>query len=87
MTSDELLDTVLALGVQVLELMHGRELLHVQPVRGDYVCRVAGEKEREGEQERERERENRRQRGRDNKRREVEKEQEMRGRDNKREER
>jgi hypothetical protein len=68
-TSDELLDTVLALGVQVLELMHGRELLHVQPVRGDYVCGVVGEKEREGARERtgkgERTKERR---GRDNRR-------------------
>lgn len=38
MSSDELLDAVLALSVQVLELMHGRELLHIQPIWSNNVC-------------------------------------------------
>ena len=34
---DKLLDAGLAAAVHVLELVHGGELLHVQPVGGDHV--------------------------------------------------
>ena len=46
-SSDELLDAILAFGVEVLELMHGRELLHVQTVGSDDVW-VRGKGGREG---------------------------------------
>lgn len=35
---DELLNPILALSVEVLELVHSGELLHVEPVRSDDVC-------------------------------------------------
>lgn len=38
MSPDELLDSILALSVQVLKLVHGGELLHVEPVRSKDVC-------------------------------------------------
>lgn len=34
---DELLNSILALSVEVLELMHGRELLYVEPIGSDDV--------------------------------------------------
>ena len=46
MSSDELLDAVLALSMQVLELMHGRELLHIQPIWSNNVCLEKEEIER-----------------------------------------
>ena len=49
-SSDELLDAILAFGVDVLELMHGRELLHVQTVGSDDVW-VRGKRGGEGERE------------------------------------
>lgn len=36
-SSDKLLDTGLAGGVQVLKLMHGWELLHIQTIRGHHI--------------------------------------------------
>lgn len=36
-SSDKLLDAGLAGGVQVLKLMHGRELLHIQTVWGHHI--------------------------------------------------
>lgn len=35
---DELLDPILALSMEVLKLVHGGELLHVEPVGSDNVC-------------------------------------------------
>lgn len=43
MSPDELLNSILALSVEVLKLVHGRELLYVEPVRSNYVC-VSGQK-------------------------------------------
>ena len=50
MSSDELLDATLAFSVEVLELMHGRELLHVQTIGSDDVW-VWGKGGGEGERE------------------------------------
>lgn len=38
MSPDELLDSVLALSVEVLKLVHGGELLDVEAVGSDDVC-------------------------------------------------
>lgn len=35
---DELLNSILALSVEVLKLMHGGELLYVEPIGSDNVC-------------------------------------------------
>lgn len=39
-SSDKFLDAGLAGGVQVLKLMHRRELLHIQPVRGHHIWTI-----------------------------------------------
>lgn len=38
MAPDELLDPIFALGVKILELVHRREFLDIQPVGSDDVC-------------------------------------------------
>lgn len=38
MPSDELLNATLALSVKVLKLVHGRELLYIEPIGSDDVC-------------------------------------------------
>lgn len=46
MSSDKLLNSILALSVEVLKLVHGGELLYVEPVRSDDVC-TSGQEEKE----------------------------------------
>lgn len=38
MSPDEFLNSILALSMEVLKLVHGRELLNIEPVRSDDVC-------------------------------------------------
>lgn len=38
MSPDEFLNSILALSMEVLKLVHGGELLNIEPVRGDDVC-------------------------------------------------
>lgn len=46
MSPDKLLNSILALSVEVLKLMHGGELLYIEPVRSDNVCTTGqGKKE------------------------------------------
>jgi hypothetical protein len=40
-TSDKVVDLLLGLDMQVLELVHGSELDHVQTVRQDTICKVS----------------------------------------------
>lgn len=46
MSPDKLLNSILALSVEVLKLMHGGELLYVEPVRSDNVCMAGQEKKK-----------------------------------------
>lgn len=43
MSPDEFLNSILALSMEVLKLVHGGELLNIEPVRSDDVC-VQGRK-------------------------------------------
>lgn len=45
MSPDEFLNSILALSMEVLELVHGGELLNIEPVRSDDVCVSRWEKE------------------------------------------
>lgn len=44
MSPDKLLNSILALSVEVLKLMHGGELLYIEPVRSDNICTTEQEK-------------------------------------------
>lgn len=44
MSPDKLLNSILALSVEVLKLVHGGELLYVEPVRSDNVYAAGQEK-------------------------------------------
>lgn len=38
MSPDEFLNSILALSMEVLKLVHGRKLLDIEPIRSDDVC-------------------------------------------------